>query len=117
MRIIDFAPEHAAPVTAYGSRAASAQTLGAGHGEAYVYVVHIGAGGEIGPHPAGFGQLFLVVAGEGWVAGGDGVRRPVRAGQGAAIERGEVHAKGSLTGLSAVMIQLAELAPERDPGP
>jgi quercetin dioxygenase-like cupin family protein len=67
--------------------------------------VHLEAGGEIGPHPAGIGQLFLVVAGSGWVAGADAVRRPLRAGQGAVIARGEVHAKGSDAG-SAVMIQL-----------
>ena len=111
MHVIDFTPERATPIPEYGSRGASAQPLADGGGEAHVYAVHIGPGGEIGPHPAGFAQLFLVVAGEGWVAGGDGERRPVRAGQGAVIARGEVHAKGSESGLSAVMIQLAQLAP------
>ena len=45
------------------------------------------------------------------VAGADGTRCPMRAGQGAVIARGEVHAKGSEAGCSAVMIQLGELAP------
>ena len=71
--------------------------------------MHIAAGGEIGPHPAGFGQLFLVVSGEAWVEGANGVRRPVRAGHGAVIARGEVHRKGSAAGCTAIMIQLAEL--------
>jgi quercetin dioxygenase-like cupin family protein len=109
MDVIDFTPDRAAPITEYDSSAARAQPLADGSGEAHVYAVHIDAGGQIGPHPAGFGQLFVVVAGEGWVAGADGVRRPVRVGQAAVIARGEVHTKGSATGLTALMVQLAEL--------
>jgi quercetin dioxygenase-like cupin family protein len=107
MHLIDFGSEHGTPITDYASRGATAQPLAHGAGEAHVYVVHLAPGGEIGPHPAGIEQLFLVVAGSAWVAGGDGVRRPVRAGQGAVIARGEMHAKGSDAGCSAVMIQLA----------
>jgi hypothetical protein len=29
-----------------------------GNGEAHAYVLHFGPGGVIGPHQAGFGQLF-----------------------------------------------------------
>ena len=61
--------------------------LGEGRGEAHVYCVRIEPGGAIGPHEAGYGQLFLVVAGSGWVSGNDGVRRPIAAGQGAWVER------------------------------
>jgi quercetin dioxygenase-like cupin family protein len=111
MHIIEFGPERAAPITEYRSRGASAQPLANGAGEAHVYAVHLAAGGEIGPHPAGFGQLFLVVAGSAWVAGPDGVRSVVREGQGAVIASGEVHAKGSETGCTAVMIQLSLLTP------
>jgi quercetin dioxygenase-like cupin family protein len=114
MHLIDFSPTRATPIEEYASRGANAQLLADGAGEAHVYAVHLAAGGEIGPHPAGFGQLFLVVAGEGWVAGADGTRHAVRAGQGAAIAQGEVHAKGSEAGCSAVMIQLTHLAPARD---
>jgi quercetin dioxygenase-like cupin family protein len=109
MHVIDFSRAHAAPISAYDSRQASAQPLADGTGEAHVYAVHFAAGGEIGPHPAGFGQLFLVVDGEAWVAGADGVRHRVRAGQGAVIARGEMHAKGSAPGCSAVMIQIEDL--------
>ncbi|AHG93557.1 Cupin 2 conserved barrel domain protein (plasmid) [Gemmatirosa kalamazoonensis] len=110
MHVIDCGAERATPITEYASRGASAQPLGDGAGEAHVYVVHLEPGGEIGAHPAGFDQLFLVVRGEGWVAGADGARHLVRAGHGAVIARGEVHAKGSDSGCSAVMIQLTELA-------
>jgi quercetin dioxygenase-like cupin family protein len=109
MHVIDFNPERSTPITEYDSRGASTQPLASGAGEAHVYAVHVAAGGEIGPHPAGFGQLFLVVSGEAWVTGGDGVRHSVRAGHGAVIARGEVHRKGSAPGCTAIMIQLAEL--------
>ena len=110
MRVIDFGSGRAVSIAEFGSRRASAQPLGHGAGETHVYAVHIDAGGEIGPHPAGYGQLFLVIAGAGWVAGGDGVRVPVGTNQGAVIGRGELHAKGSESGLTAIMIQVAELA-------
>ena len=35
-------------------------------------MVQFDAGGMIGRHEAGFGQLFIVLAGTGWVAGDDG---------------------------------------------
>jgi hypothetical protein len=76
-----------------------------------VHWVHIQAGGCIGAHQAGFGQLFLVVAGSGWVAGADGVRVAVNTGQGAYFERGENHSKGSESGLAAIMVQVADLTP------
>ena len=66
MHVIDFGPEQGAPITEYASRGATAQPLAHGAGETHVYAVHLEAGGEIGPHPAGIGQLFLVVAGSGW---------------------------------------------------
>jgi quercetin dioxygenase-like cupin family protein len=109
MHVFDFGPERATPITEYASRGAAAQPLAGGAGESHVYAVHLDAGGVIGPHPAGFGQLWLVVVGDGWVAGADGLRHPVSAGQGAAIAQGEVHAKGSDAGCTAIMIQLAGL--------
>ena len=109
MHIVDLTLEHAVPITEFHSRAAHAQPLGDGHGEAHVYAVHLAAGGHIGPHPAGFGQVFCAMAGVGWVAGADGVRHELRTGQAAIIARGELHAKGSETGLTALLVQIADL--------
>ena len=109
MYIIDLATERAVPITEYQSHAATAQPLGAGHGEAHVYAVHFAPGGHIGPHHAGFGQLFCAITGAGWVAGTDGVRHELRTGQAAVFARGELHAKGSDTGLTALMVQIADL--------
>jgi hypothetical protein len=111
MRIVKYTRELAQPITLFDSTGAMSVPLGDGVGEAHIYWVHIEAGGCIGAHPAGFGQLFLVVAGSGWVAGADGVRVAVSAGQGAYFERGEYHSKGSEAGLAAIMVQVADLTP------
>jgi quercetin dioxygenase-like cupin family protein len=87
----------------------SSVELVAGEGEAHAYLLYFEPGGEIGAHDAGFGQLFVAVAGAGWVAGPDGARMPLAAGEAALIRRGEVHAKGSETGMTALMVQVRNL--------
>jgi quercetin dioxygenase-like cupin family protein len=110
MKLFHFSPGHDVMISAYESQGAYALQLGQGQGQGYVYCIRIDPGGSIGPHEAGFGQLFLAVAGSGWVSGSDDVRRALSVGQGAFIARGEVHAKGSDTGLTAIMVQLTDLA-------
>jgi quercetin dioxygenase-like cupin family protein len=95
----------------YETTLAASVELAEGEGEAHAYVVHLEAGGVIGPHEAGFGQLFVALAGDGWVAGGDAARVPLSEGEAAFIERGEVHSKGSETGLTALMVQVRDLTP------
>ena len=109
MKRIVFLEGDAEPIREYGSVGASTAEIASGRGEAHVYRVHFEPGGQIGPHRAGFGQLFLVTAGAGWVADGDDDRRELAVGEGAYIRRGEVHAKGSDTGMTALIIQVAEL--------
>lgn len=99
-------------VSDFDSHSASAAPLASGMGEAHAYRLEFGPGGIIDRHVAGFGQLFVVVAGSGWVAGGDGVRRPVAPGDVAYFARGEEHAKGSDTGMTAVMVQVRDLEPD-----
>jgi hypothetical protein len=72
-----------------------------GESEAHAYVLYFEAGGEIGPHEGGYGQLFLALWGEGCVAGRDGVRQTLATGEAAFISRGEIDAKRSETGLTA----------------
>jgi quercetin dioxygenase-like cupin family protein len=110
MHLLDFTPGHGTPITVYDSHGAFAIPLGEGRGEGHVYCVRIEAGGSIGAHEAGFSQLFLVVAGSGWVSGPDGEQRPLGVGRGVFIGRGEIHAKGSDTGMTAIMVQLTDLA-------
>jgi quercetin dioxygenase-like cupin family protein len=89
----------------------SSVEIAAGDGEAHAYVLHFEAGGLIDRHEAGFGQLFFALSGDGWVAGEDGVRQSLREGEAAFIARGEAHAKGSDSGLTALMFQVRDLDP------
>jgi quercetin dioxygenase-like cupin family protein len=93
----------------YEVKHTSSLKLAEGEGEAHAYVLYFDPGGEIGPHEAGFGQLFFALAGNGWVAGGDGVRHRLAEGHAAFISRGEIHSKGSETGLTALMLQVRDL--------
>jgi len=110
MYVIDLRATSGAPIAEFGSIGASAAYLASGGGDAHVYIVQIDAGGFIGPHEAGFDQLFLPVSGEGWAAGADGVRHSIGVGQATLITRGERHEKGSDTGLTALMVQVRHLS-------
>jgi quercetin dioxygenase-like cupin family protein len=110
MRVIEFSRERAQPIELFNSVAASSCPLGDGHGEAHFYCLYFGPGSQIGRHVAGFDQLFLVVAGEGWAAGPDDRRIKLTAGQGAYFTRGESHSKGSERGMTVIMVQAAKVS-------
>lgn len=95
----------------YEVKLASSIKLAEGEGEAHAYVIYFEPGGVIGPHEAGFGQILVAVAGNGWVAGGDDRRVPLGEGEAAFIRRGEVHSKGSESGMTAFMVQVRDLTP------
>ena len=61
-------------VSTYQSHGTSAVRLAHGHGEAHAYLLQFEPGGAIGRHEAGYGQLFIVLTGRGWVSGHDGPR-------------------------------------------
>jgi quercetin dioxygenase-like cupin family protein len=109
MRVIRVSRTGAEPIDRYDAIGAFAARLAAGHGDAHVYCVYVDPGGRIGEHAAGLDQLFLVVEGSGWASGADGVRVDLSLGEGACFERGEMHAKGSESGMTALMIQVDEL--------
>lgn len=112
MRLVDLSFERATPILEHEAARAAALALGAGTGAAHVYLLSFEPGGWIGPHVAGFGQLFIPMTGSGWAAGGDGVRFPVTTRQAAYWERGELHSKGSEGGMTALMIQVQDLVVE-----
>ncbi len=92
------------PVDAFGSRFRLGPLADAG-GPARVQVLHLPAGGLVGRHPAAGRQMFAVVAGAGWVSGGDGRRREVGPGTAALWEPGEEHEAGSDGGMTAVCVE------------
>lgn len=110
VRLIDFTAESAHLIEQFASSGTSSVELAHGSGQSHAFALHFAAGGSIGRHPAGFDQLFLVVQGSGWVAGSNGVRLSVGTNRGAFVPKGEVHSKGSETGMVAVMVQASEFS-------
>ena len=100
-------------IVTHEAHGASAARLVHGGGDAHAYLLHFDAGGAIGRHVAGYGQLFVVVEGRGWVSGQDDVRTEVSAGDVVLFQRGEHHDKGSNTGMTAVMVQVRDLSATR----
>jgi quercetin dioxygenase-like cupin family protein len=98
-------------VLTYEAHDTSAARLAHGKGEAHAYLLRFDAGGAIVQHEAGYGQLFIVLDGCGWVSGRDGARAEIGAGDVVLFDRGEHHAKGSDTGMTAVMVQVRDLVP------
>ena len=97
------------PIIDFQSRDSVAAELANGSGDAHVHIVQIAAGGEIGPHVAGFGQLFFCLEGSGWVAAADDKHVSISHGQVAYFARGERNSKGSADGLRALIIQVHDL--------
>jgi hypothetical protein len=58
----------------FDSQALVSAWIGRVEGEVQIGCMHIGAGGIVGYHQATVRQLFLVVAGTGWVRGADETR-------------------------------------------
>ena len=100
------------PITHYDSDRSLSAQLATGGGESHAHVVRFDAGGRIGAHEAGFGQLFTFVVGRGWAAGPDGRRVSLAPGDVAWFARGELHSKGSDDGGTALMIQVRNLEPD-----
>ena len=79
-----------------------------------VDVLTLAAGGRVGRHPTRLWQLLAVVSGEGWVAGADARRQPIRAGEAVLWEPGEEHESGSDGGMVVCVVQSrADPAPHR----
>jgi len=96
-------------VSRHGSTGLAATRVAASDRGCTVTCLALARGGLVGTHPASAVQLFLVVAGEGWVAGPDGRRTPLAAGWGVRWEPGEEHTSGSSSGMTAVVIEGAAM--------
>jgi hypothetical protein len=96
-------------VESYGSHGLRATRVAAGTGQVGLTCLAVAPGGIIGTHPATGAQLFLVVSGQGWVAGPDGERVPIGAGWGVRWDAGEVHTSGTEVGFVALSVEGAPL--------
>ena len=106
-------------IQSYESKGLLATRIAAGHGQISLTCLTIEPGGVIGTHPATGSQLFLVINGEGWVAGPDGRPIDIRTGWAVRWDAGEEHTSGTQTGLTALAVEGAPLdlfAPETPAG-
>jgi hypothetical protein len=97
----------------FDSQALVMSRIGRVEGGVQIGCMHIGAGGIVGYHQATVRQLFLVVAGTGWVHGTDETRQPIAAGLAAYWAPGEWHESGSQDGMMTIVIESATLDPGR----
>jgi quercetin dioxygenase-like cupin family protein len=98
------------PITEFGSREATVAGIARCSGRTHVVSIELEPGGLVGAHKAVGPQLFLVVAGDGWVRA-NGERVPVRAGDAIYWDDGEWHETGSHAGLSAVVVEAERIEP------
>ena len=110
MHVLDLTGQPTELITNYGSIDASSARLADGSGATRLHVVVFDPGGSIGPHEAGYGQLLVPLIGSGWIAGADGIAVSIEPGTAGFIRRGEIHSKGSQAGMTALMIQVRDLA-------
>lgn len=104
MEIYRFDPEVSVPIGQFGSSFLIGPLSGP-DARGRLQIMHLPAGGLIGPHPTGTPQLFAVVAGTGWVTGGSEERRAVSPGIAVVWNPGETHSAGSDEGLTAVCFE------------
>jgi quercetin dioxygenase-like cupin family protein len=103
VKLVPFDPTHA--ITQFDSSGANIAGVARCAGEARVSLLRLDAGGVVGEHPAASPQLFLVVAGSGWVRVAGADRSAIEPGQAAVWEAGERHESGSDGGLTAVVVE------------
>lgn len=69
-----------------------------------VHVARFEKDSLLGRHPTKIWQLFMVIAGSGWVSGEDQIRYPISMGQAVLWHPGEEHDSGSEIGMSVLIL-------------
>lgn len=113
MQLFRFDVEVGKSLTAFGSHDVFLSRILRTTGGVQIGCFYVQPGGVIALHQALGPQLFLVVQGEGWVRAKEESRTPIHAGHAVFWEHGEWHETGSDSGLIAVVVEGAELEPER----
>jgi quercetin dioxygenase-like cupin family protein len=111
MRLFRFDAEIGRPIDQFGSARLMLAPIARITDQVQIGCMHIGPAGVVGFHQAGPAQLFLVVAGEGWVRSENPERVSIQAGQAAFWKSGEWHESGSHTGMTAIVIESETLDP------
>ena len=114
MERLSFGPAAGRSIARFGSVEFTIAPLARLAGEGQVVCARLGPGGRIGRHPTVGAQLLAVVEGSGWVAGGDGRREPIEAGEAVLWQPGEEHETGTDEGLVAVIVEIEAATLVRD---
>lgn len=100
-------------ITQYDSRETVITGIQSTSSAVQIGCMRIGPGGVVGYHQANSPQLFLMVAGSGWVSGTDRAQHPLQEGYAAFWDAGEWHESGSETGATVIVIEGDTLNPEQ----
>lgn len=113
MRLFRFDREVAVPIAQFDSHGVAIGRLVRFEGDAQIGCFHIDASGVVGFHQATVPQLFLCIAGAGWVRGSEEQHTAIRPGEAAFWEAGEWHESGSVNGMTAIVVEGTHVDPER----
>jgi quercetin dioxygenase-like cupin family protein len=109
VEVLGFPRESAVSIDRFESQRAAVNHLARVQGAGSVVVIRLEAGGVVGRHPAVKTQLFVVVAGDGFVSGEDGADVPIGQGEAALWRAGEVHESRTDSGMTAVVIEIEDV--------
>jgi quercetin dioxygenase-like cupin family protein len=112
MKLYRFDPAAGMPIDAYDSSFVLARLARSDGTALRAACFHLEPGGQVGRHRATAGQLFCVVAGDGWVAGEDGERMAIGAQQAAWWDAGELHDAVARTAMTVIVVEGDNLAVE-----
>ena len=111
MKIFNFDKDSGREITNFDSKHAIFSRIIQHKKSVHIGCFHIGAEGVVGSHPATVHQLFLVLSGQGWVVGKEGVKYHIQAGRAAYWEPEEIHESGSEEGMTVIVIEGDDLVP------
>lgn len=96
-------------VTAFGSEGFTMAGIVREAEDVHIGCMYLEKGGIVGGHPATVPQLLLVMAGEAIVRSGGGESHTIGPGTAACWEAGEWHETRTETGLTAIVIESANM--------
>ena len=114
MRLVDFRPDRARSVDAFGSVGMTQAPITAPLAFGGVFQAacfRLAPGGRMGRHPATYPHLFAVVEGQGWVSGADAETHRIGAGAAVFWDGGEEHEIWTDDGLTMIVIEAGDALP------
>lgn len=111
MKIFNFDKNSGREITNFNSRHSIFSKIIQHNKPVHIGCIHIGPEGVVGSHPATVHQLFLVMSGEGWVVGKEGIQYLIQPGKAAYWEPEEIHESGSEQGMTVIVIEGEDLKP------